>query len=366
MNTKFFQFIFKWFFQKLFILFYGSINEFRDFSLIDVKITELKNTTSDTKLTKYHIYEIEKGRIYTDTVENVAIIKDNTIIPNISYQQIYGELKTSKFNKVLKTGTPRIKKNFKGTVFSMVQGASGNNYFHFLIDIISRIKMCEEFYTLDDIDYFYVPNCLDWQLKIFRALGVRDEQIINSDKYRHIQADRILATDHPWYKRGKIQDEIMQIPSWSIFWLRKKFLGMAKKFDNNENIFIDRSESKFSHCQFQNNNELINFLKTKNFKSYKVSQLDFFEQIYLFNKAKIIIGPHGAAFANLVFCNLNCKVVEILPENHVNRGSLKITNILNINYQQITTPKLPYEKNKIGDMNFEIKKMNNIIENILS
>ena len=50
----------------------------------------------------------------------------------------------------------------------------------------------------------------------------------------------------------------------------------------------------------------------------------------------------------------------------MNRGSLKITNILNINYQQITTPKLPYEKNKIGDMNFEIKKMNNIIENILS
>ena len=128
MDTKFFQFIFKWFFQKLFILFNGNINEFRDFSLIDVKITELKNTTSDTNLTKYQIYEIEKGRIYTDTVENVAIIKDNTIIPNISYQQIYGELKTSKFNKVLKTGTPRIKKNFKGTVFSMLQGASGNNY----------------------------------------------------------------------------------------------------------------------------------------------------------------------------------------------------------------------------------------------
>ena len=40
-----------------------------------------------------NVYEIENA-VYTDLVEHVAIIKDNFIIPKISYQQINNELKT--------------------------------------------------------------------------------------------------------------------------------------------------------------------------------------------------------------------------------------------------------------------------------
>ncbi len=362
MNTKFLQYIFKTFFQKLFILFYGNIKESEDLSLIDLKKIKLKNIYSDTSQEKYYVYEIEKGRIYTDAVENVAILKNNIIVPNISYQQIDGELKNSKFNKVLSAGTPRIKKKISGTVFSMIQGASGNNYFHFLFDIIPRIKMCEEVYNLKDVDYFYVPNDHDWQLKILNALGIKNDKIINSDRYRHIQADKILATDHPWYKKGKIQSEVMKIPSWTVFWLREKFLSMAKKFENSEKIFIDRSESNFKHCQLQNNDQIIEFLSSKGFKSYKVGQLNFYEQIYLFQNAKKIIGPHGAAFANVAFCDSKCKIIEILPEDHLNKGTQKICNILNLNYQRIVTPRLHYNKDKIGDMNFSIDDLNEVLE----
>ena len=111
MIKKKFQFIFKTFFQKLFILIYGKVKKLDKFDSIDFKKTILKNIKSDTfPEKKYHIYEISDGRIYTDTVENVAIIKNDTIIPNISYQQINSELKPPEFNKVLKIGTPRIKK----------------------------------------------------------------------------------------------------------------------------------------------------------------------------------------------------------------------------------------------------------------
>ena len=74
----------------------------------------------------------------TDLTEHVAIIKDNKIIPEISYQQVKGELMDITYNKVLHSGTNRIIKDFDGTVLSLVQGASGNNYFHFLFDIILK------------------------------------------------------------------------------------------------------------------------------------------------------------------------------------------------------------------------------------
>ena len=90
---------------------------------------------------------------------------------------------------------------------------------------------------------------------------------------------------------------------------------MATKFNCNDKIFIDRSESQFKHCQFQNNKEIITFLNSKGFTSYKIGQLDFFEQIYLFNNAKIIIGPHGAAFSNIIFCKPKTKIIELKSVN---------------------------------------------------
>ena len=152
---KILQRIFKKIFQKIFIIFHGKIKKFTNFNLVDIKKTKLNKIKSDTFPEKeIFLYELNNGRIYTDTIENVAIIKDNVIIDNISFQQVHGNLKSSDFNIVLKTGTPRLKKKVNGTVFSMVQGASGNNYFHFLFDIITRLKLCEEKYPLSEIDYF--------------------------------------------------------------------------------------------------------------------------------------------------------------------------------------------------------------------
>ena len=44
----------------------------------------------------------------------------------------------------------------------------------------------------------------------------------------------------------------------------------AKKFDNNEKIYIDRTDSKFKHCQIQNDKEVFDFLKEKVFQNIKL------------------------------------------------------------------------------------------------
>ena len=105
----------------------------------------MKNRSSKGK-NNYKLVEITNGRIYTDYVENVAIINKNQLINHVSYQLIKGELKDPSFNVVTKKGTPRIKKKYSGKVFSMVQGASGNNnYFHWLFDILPRLIILENF-----------------------------------------------------------------------------------------------------------------------------------------------------------------------------------------------------------------------------
>ena len=162
-----------------------------------------------------------------------------------------------------------------------------------------------------------------------------------------------------------MQNEVANLPEWIIFWLREKFIPLSKKFDCNNKIFIDRSDSKFEHCQFQNNDEIIEFLNTKGFTSYKISELDFLEQVYLFSNAKTIIGPHGAAFSNIVFCNPAANIVEILPETHNSKKCERLSNVLRLNYTKIFTPKVNTNKKQFGDMNFDINKMRQIIEKII-
>ena len=131
--SKFLQKCFKKTFQKLFILFYGKIVEYKnkDLDLNIKKVVDIHLQDSSKHIVNKHIYEIPDARVYTDSIQHVAIIKNNMILPNISYQQILGDLVGANKNISLQKGTPRLKKKIKGRVLSLAQGASGNsNYYH--------------------------------------------------------------------------------------------------------------------------------------------------------------------------------------------------------------------------------------------
>lgn len=361
---KYLQNLFKKTFQNLFFFFYGKVeiyDEQKETKFKKHKVSTIKLNGNTFSLNNY-IYEIDGGRIYTDTVENVAIIKDNTLLPMVSYQQADGELKDGKLNKAIKIGTPRLIKKIDGTMLSLVQGVSGENYFHFLFDILTKLKICDQKVPLKEIDYFYVPGNIKWQKKIFSFFDIDENQLIDSKIYRHVKAKRLISLNHPWYHKGHVQNEVANLPEWIVFWLREKFLTMAQKFDSNSKIFIDRSESKFNHCQFQNNDEIIKFLNSKGYTSYKVGQLDFLEQVYLFSNAETIVGPHGAAFSNIIFCKPKTNIIEVLPDTHNSKKCERLSNILNLNYNKILTPKVIETESKFGDINFEIKKLESIIE----
>ena len=148
----------------------------------DVKFTDI-NINSH----KYKFVEVDKGRIFTDYVENVAIINKNQILDHVSYQQIKGEFKGPTFNVVIKKGTPKFKKKIKGKVFSLVQGASGNNnYFHWMFDVLPRLVMLEKVYNLNEIDYFYCPQVKPWQLSTLSVFNIFEERLLNSNYHRPV------------------------------------------------------------------------------------------------------------------------------------------------------------------------------------
>ena len=223
MIRKKLQFIYKFIISKLFQIIYGKII-FLNQNDNDVKIKEVNKEENN-----YKFIEINNGRIFTDYIENVAVINKNQIIDFVSYQQVKGVFKDPTFNVVIKKGTPKFKKKFNGKVFSLVQGASGNNnYFHWMFDILPRLIILEKFYNLNDINFFYCPQIKPWQLSTLSIFNIGNDKLINSNLHRHIQADKILAVSHPWYSKGLILNEAKNLPSWIINEIAFKFERVPK------------------------------------------------------------------------------------------------------------------------------------------
>jgi len=354
------QKLFKLFFQFFFKIIYGKvIYQVENLRSNQIKTEEVQNRNIINFFEKnYKIYKIKKGRIYTDNVENVAIIEKNKILDNISYQQILGNLVGTNRNVCLEKGTPRFKKKFNGRVLSLVQGASGNsNYYHWLYDLLPKIKLYSEIYDFKDLDHLYINKLKDWQISSLKPMGLDKINIIDSQKFRHIEADEIVCTDHPSYYSGYIKEETKNIPIWIVQWLRETFLQFEKKFSCNDKIFIDRSSTLTAHCKFINDEEISNYLINKGFTKYKTEQLNFFEQIYLFNKAKYIVGPHGAAFSNLAFCNKGTKVIEIMPTNYNDLNYKRISEINDLNYNVIKTNVVKKSSQLMGDIELNIEEL---------
>ena len=79
-------------------------------------------------------------------------------------------------------------KKIDGKIFCLVQGGSGNNYFHFLFDIITKLKIYQQKFSLNEIDYFYVPGISDWQKKILSLFEISEDRLIDSNNFRHIKS----------------------------------------------------------------------------------------------------------------------------------------------------------------------------------
>lgn len=359
---KILQIIFKNFFYWIFKKIYGKINTYNNqinsFKIFEINSKNILNFYNK----KYKIYLIPKGRIYTDNVEHVGIIDKNYLCGEVSYQQIKGELKDPSFNVCIKKGTPRIKKYFKGRTLNLAQGASGHtNYAHWLFDMLPKIKLYEEKFSLKELSNIYVNKLIQFQKLTFELLNLENIKIIDSSRFRHIQSDEIIATQHPNYYHGYIMEEHQKLPEWIIHWLRESFIQKSKKINTVDKIFIDRSNSKFKHCQIINYEDTIEFLTRSGFKIIKLEELTFVEQISLFNHSKIILGAHGAGFANLSFCKPNTKVLEIRPANHPNKIYERISSINKLDYKLYSTD-VEKNSNFVGDINVNIDKLKSLIK----
>ena len=135
----------KFFYKKLLINIFSIIYK-KPAKFITSKnflITKFKNKKGS--VSKYKIFTEKNVNVFSDDLYNISIYKKNSLITNLSLQlDNKGTKQSSKKNFLIKNGTPKIKREIKGPILILSQGASGYNYFHWFFDILPKIYIVKK------------------------------------------------------------------------------------------------------------------------------------------------------------------------------------------------------------------------------
>jgi capsular polysaccharide biosynthesis protein len=85
-----------------------------------------------------------------------------------------------------------------------------------------------------------------------------------------------------------------------------------KSQSRKEKIYISRRNSSVRNLI--NEDDIIIKLKKFGFRIIDLNDFNIFQQIELFSNADIIVSATGSGLTNIVFCNHNATVVEIIPK----------------------------------------------------
>lgn len=327
--------LYKKFIQKIFKYIYGSIqlnldNKIKNLSIKKIKIDDIE----------YKIFKTKNCRLYTTSVHDQAVIIENKLIEGPSFQLRIRENDKSyarnngkiKDNVVLKIGTPRLKKNIKGKVFSLLSGgAAKTNYFHWLFEILPKLEILNKLVKLNEIDFFLVPSIkMKHHLETFEILNIEKKKLLDSNSFKHISCDELYVVEHPFRLTNNTIKDTQNIPSWIFNWIRNRFLHYKSSKLFPEKIFIERAESISKARDIKNKNEVYKILKNNGYTFLRPEEFNFKEQIQMFFSAKKIIGLHGAAFANICFCNPNTDIIEFKTvSTGMNSGNIALKSKLN-------------------------------------
>jgi hypothetical protein len=195
---------------------------------------------------------------------------------------------------------PRIS-DVPGVVVSLV--ADGQmNYYRWLMETLPRFELLRR--NEVKFDLLYCCQTMPFHRESMRALA-GTAPLLPSEKNTFIRARELVVPDF-----------VDESEPWIVPWLQKQFLPLAgsTKLATDKRIYITRRQA--TGRRVVNEADLLSRLEPLGFRPVILENLSFTDQISLFRQAEMIVAPHGAGLANLVFCSPPVVVIELIAEKY--------------------------------------------------
>ena len=193
------------------------------------------------------------------------------------------------------------------------------NYYHWMLEVLARIHLLQESRLKID-KYIINHRALPFQLETLMKCGLAPYKTIQPDNRFHLQAEKLIVPSY------------VNLPNlWSVNFVRNKFLSHSNmiRVDGYERIYIRRR----AYRKVINEEEILSILDRYKFKSIVLETIHLKKQLEIFYNAKLIIAPHGAGLANLVFCKPGTTVIELFSPSFMEPHYWRIIRLPQLKYR---------------------------------
>lgn len=296
-----------------------NIRSFQDFSPIhhkkqvpfpNVRPRSIRGSTSwlstqTSPMVMGHLLTINEGMVSSS---GYVFDQDGSIIDGASHRY------SRKIKRRLVSHPYRVRPHIEkcdGVVVA-ITASNQDAYFHWLFDLLPRLKLLEDIGVKPD--KVYLQNHYRFQRETLELLGmVATQDIINCHDVPLLSASTLIVPCH----------EVMdghEFPEWVLDFLRDRFLPGVRKsvLHHKKRIYVSRADALFRRVL--NEPEILPILAEYGFTMVKLEKLSFQEQVALFMDAEAVVLPHGSGLANLVFCSKGIPVIELLPAVVLDHG----------------------------------------------
>tara|TARA_R100000027_G_scaffold61041_3_gene52145 strand:- start:9366 stop:10484 length:1119 start_codon:yes stop_codon:yes gene_type:complete len=255
--------------------------------------------------TECFVARVRNGRVLSD--RGTVLTPDHKLLFDVSNQMSvrrdFSKVHLHQANR--RNVFPPIQ-SIEGTVVVLAV-AAGGNYFHWLTEALPRICLLEKsgLGSLSDVDSFVINSGPPFIAESLEILGIETGRCIAADWNTHIEARELWVPSLPGVT--------LNPPAWACEFLRERLLPHRTVSGKGRRLYIRRGQT--TRRFVRNEEEIVSLLEDFGFVSIDPGAHSLKDQMGMFAEAEIVIGSHGAALANLLWCKPGTKVLELLPHH---------------------------------------------------
>ena len=211
-------------------------------------------------------------------------------------------------------------------------------YYDFMMLVAAKLSLIKQ--ALPSVDFAeatiaYPLFDTTYEQEFLAHLGFRPDRILDSRQHEVKFKQCLLSNNGDWSYPNAA----------NLMALRRQLLRLVDNPDtqHNQRIYISRAGRR----RVLNEAELITMLMRYGFTIIEDKPRTLAEQATMYNRASLILGPHGASFANLVCCQPKTHLFELFAPGYIPNFFLYLAELMGMTYSGYVPGSITYSPNWI-------------------
>jgi len=224
-------------------------------------------------------------------------------------------------------------------------------YYHFLIDCLPKFLRARDMPQVAAMPILWRMQSEPYIAHYLRALGFWDRLMPLVGDVARCDRAYVMSPTSPngWTRRGLTTLREAIFPAF----------GIEPAARPHRMILLSRRDAKSR--RIVNEADLEVALGPLGFELVVPGELPIAEQIRIFADARLIVGPHGSAWANIVYATAGAGMLEIQPEGNNHPAMYSIAKLMGVNYGSYAANRLTPE----GDMVVDVDRIVEMVRALL-